>query len=121
MLYEVITTEVLQAQSDKNDLASAAPEKKSKEQQLKSWRWIWLIPAIFAAAVMGGFFYTFNESENIDSGETTADDVANLLGLGRIVRVVIQTAGRSLGPGVSRARLPTVTHCRSTSCWRTAT
>ena len=69
-------TEVLQAQSDKNDLASAAPEKKSKEQQLKSWRWIWLIPAIFAAAVMGGFFYTFNESENIDSGETTADDVA---------------------------------------------
>jgi hypothetical protein len=24
---------------------------------------------------MGGFFYTFNESENIDSGETSPDDV----------------------------------------------
>ncbi|HUG18668.1 MAG TPA: nucleoside permease [Planctomycetaceae bacterium] len=68
-------TEALQVQSDRNDLAAAMAKKQLDEKQLKNWRWIWLLPAIFAAAIMGAFFYTFNESEKIDSGETSPDDV----------------------------------------------
>lgn len=68
-------TDALQVQSDKNDLDSAMVQKRLEEKRLKNWRWIWLLPAIFAAVIMGAFFYTFNESENIDSGETSPDDV----------------------------------------------
>jgi hypothetical protein len=68
-------TEALQVQSDKNDLAAEMAKKQLDEKQLKNWRWIWLLPAIFAAVIMGAFFYTFNESEKIDSGETSPDDV----------------------------------------------
>jgi hypothetical protein len=39
------------------------------------WFWIWMIPAIFAGVIMVGFFMTFNETEEIDAGDVSADDV----------------------------------------------
>lgn len=66
---------LLKLHSQKHQLTSDSAEKAKKEQQLKKWFWIWILPALFAGAVMIGFFMTFEETEEIDSGDIPADDV----------------------------------------------
>ncbi|MBD3675939.1 MAG: MFS transporter [Planctomycetaceae bacterium] len=65
---------LLELQSEKNELSTKAAAKGVKEQQLKKWFWIWLLPAIFAGAIMFGFYVMFNEKEEIDAGDVEAGE-----------------------------------------------
>jgi len=68
---------LLELQSKKNELSADAAAKGVKEQQLKKWFWIWILPAIFAGGIMAGFFVLFNEKEEIDAGDVDADETAS--------------------------------------------
>jgi len=73
---------LLEMQSKKSDLTADVGAKSVKEQQLKKWFWIWILPAVFAGAIMVGFFMFFNETEELDAGDVDAEEVDSPVSVG---------------------------------------
>jgi len=73
---------LLEMQSKKSDLTADVGAKSVKEQQLKKWFWIWILPAVFAGAIMVGFFMFFNETEELDAGDVDAEEVDSHVSVG---------------------------------------